>query len=167
MASARARTVRGGFVSFLILGLGVLAGCGPAVDLTKGLQTQDISSGWYDDGIVNGENKLVPSISFTLKNVSSESLPVLQVNAIFRLVSGTDELGNAFFTLGSVGVAPGATTPVLTLRSRQGYTSTDPRQDMLRNSHFVDAKVELSAKYGSGPWTRIGTYPIARQLLAH
>jgi hypothetical protein len=36
---------------------------------------------------------------------------------------------------------------------------------MLQNSKFVDAKVELSAKYGSTQWTRIGSYPITRQLL--
>ena len=50
------------FVSF--------AGCGPAVDLTKGLQVTIVNTGWFDVGIVNGQNKLVPSISFTLKNVS-------------------------------------------------------------------------------------------------
>ena len=36
---------------------------------------------------------------------------------------------------------------------------------MLQNSHFVDAKMELFAKYGSIQWVRIGTYPIERQLL--
>ena len=36
---------------------------------------------------------------------------------------------------------------------------------MLQNSHFVDAKVELFAKYGSEQWKRIGEYPIARRLL--
>ena len=30
---------------------------------------------------------------------------------------------------------------------------------------IIDAKVELQAKYGSTQWARIGTYPIARQLL--
>jgi hypothetical protein len=36
---------------------------------------------------------------------------------------------------------------------------------MLQNSHFVDAKVELFAKYGSTQWTRLGSYPITRQLI--
>ena len=48
-----------------------------------------------------------------------------------------------------------------------GYTGSDQsRQEMLQNTHFVDAKVDLFAKYGSTQWTRLGTYPIARQLLA-
>jgi hypothetical protein len=36
---------------------------------------------------------------------------------------------------------------------------------MLHNSHFVDAKVDLFARYGSQQWTRMGEYPIARQIV--
>jgi hypothetical protein len=36
---------------------------------------------------------------------------------------------------------------------------------MLKNSQFVDAKVDLFAKYGSGQWTPIASHPISRQLL--
>jgi hypothetical protein len=36
---------------------------------------------------------------------------------------------------------------------------------MLDNSHFVDARVDLFAKYGSGEWTRVGVYPIAGRLI--
>ena len=140
--------------------------CGPTVDLTKGLQILDVSSGWFDAGIVNGQAKLLPSISFKLKNVSDQTLPVLQVNALFRRVTENDEWGSGFMTVaGSEGLAPGATTPPLTIKSTLGYTGSDPRQEMLQNSHFVDAKVELFAKYGSTQWTRLGTYPIMRQLL--
>ena len=59
-----------------------------------------------------------------------------------------------------------ATTDTLTLRSQLGYTGTDQsREDMLKNSHFVDSEVELFAKYGSTQWTRMGSYPVARRLL--
>jgi len=53
------------------------------VDLTKGLQILDVSTGWFDAGLVNGQNKLVPTISFKLKNVSDQKLSVLQVNVLF------------------------------------------------------------------------------------
>jgi hypothetical protein len=36
---------------------------------------------------------------------------------------------------------------------------------MLKNSHFVDARVQVFAKYGSSKWIPIGEYPIARQLI--
>jgi hypothetical protein len=35
---------------------------------------------------------------------------------------------------------------------------------MMQNSHWVDAKVEIFAKYGSQQWKRIAEYPIDRKL---
>jgi hypothetical protein len=144
------------------------AGCGPSVDLTKGLQVTIVNTGWFDLGIVNGQNKLVPSVTFTLKNVSEKTLSTLQVQALFRRVTENDEWGSGFLTAaGSKGLAPGAITQPITIKSPLGYTGSDQsRQEMLQNTHFVDAKVELFAKYGSTQWARLGSYPIERQLIA-
>src|SRR5205814_8106840 len=82
------------------------AACGPTVDLTKGLQVTVVNTGWYDVGIVNGQNKLVPAVSFTLKNVSERTLVSLQVNALFRRVSENDEWGSELvIAAGSSGLA--------------------------------------------------------------
>jgi hypothetical protein len=143
------------------------SGCGPTVDLTKGLQVQIVSTGWFDAGLVEGgQNKLLPTVSFTLKNLSDQSLPVLQLNALFYRVNETDEWGSGFMTVaGSEGLAPGATTRTVTIRSQLGYTGTEARADMLRNSQFVDARVKLFAKYGSVQWVLLVESPISRQLL--
>jgi hypothetical protein len=142
--------------------------CGPAVDLSTGLQVDVISSGWYDAGIVNGENKLVPSVTFTLKNVSDQNLSMLQANAVFRRLTQKEEpeLGSGFITVaGSSGLAPGGTSPVLTLKSEVGYTGAEPRAQMLQNPRFVDAKVQLFARYGSNPWKLIGENVVERRLI--
>ena len=143
-----------------------VAGCGPTVDLKKGLQVTILDSGWFDAGIVNGQNKLVPSFTFTLKNVSDQKLVTIQVNALFRRVNENEEWGSGFKTVvGSEGLPPGSTTPPITVRSQLGYTGSEARQEMLQNSHFVDAKVELFGKYAATQWVLLGTYPIKRQLL--
>ena len=153
----------------LLLCVGVLvhAGCGPDIDLTKGLQVEIVSTGWLDAGIVNGRNKLVPTVSFRLKNLSDRKLSTLQVNARFSRVNETEEWGNGFVTAaGSEGLAPGAATATLTLKSQLGYTGSDEsRAEMLQNTHFVDARVELTAKYASTQWKHMGEYRIARQLI--
>jgi hypothetical protein len=151
----------------LLLAFVPIAGCGPTVDLTKGLQVDILNTGWFDLGIVNGQTKLVPSITFTLKNLSDQKLASLQINALFRRLNENEEWGSGFVTaVGSAGLAPGATTQPITVRSHLGYTGSEQsRQEMLQNSHFVDAKVELFAKYASTQWVKAGTYPIARQLL--
>jgi len=141
-------------------------GCGPTVDLKSALAVHVVSTGWFDAGVSEGKNKLVPSVSFTVKNQSDQTLPMLQVNAIFRRANEKDEWGSGLVTAaGSQGLAPGGETSTLTIKSQLGYTGTDPRQDMLHNSQFVDAKVELFGKYGSAQWTRLGEYPITRQLI--
>jgi len=152
--------------SLLAGGLLAMAACGPAVDLSKGLQLLDVTTGWFDAGLVNGQNKLVPTISFRLKNVSDQTLVTLQVNVLFRRVAENEEWGSGFITAaGSKGLAPGATTERLIIKSQLGYTGTETRQEMLRNSHFVDAKAEVSAKYGSTQWMHLADYPVARQLI--
>jgi hypothetical protein len=151
----------------LILLAMLSAGCGgPRVDLTKGLEIVDASTGWYDAGPVNGQNKLVPSITFELKNISDQPLVALQVNAVFRRVNDKDEWGSAYRSVTkSEGLQPGATSQPITINSQLGYTGTDPRAEMLKNSQFVDAKVDLFAKYASLQWVRIGERPIERRLI--
>lgn len=152
----------------VVLCSGLLApSCGgPPVDLTEGLQLEVVSTGWFDAGIVDGKNKLVPALVIKLKNVSDQNLVSLQINAIFRRVTETQEWGTGFITAaGSDGLRPGGTTAPLTIRSHLGYTGTEPRADMLNNSKFIDAKVDLFAKYGSTQWKKIGEHAISRELL--
>ncbi|MDO8794063.1 MAG: hypothetical protein Q7J25_05530 [Vicinamibacterales bacterium] len=153
----------------LLLGLTLLgSGCGgPAVDLKQGLQIDVVGSGWFDSGIVEGKNKLVPTVSFTVKNVSDQKLVSLQMMASFFRVSDTSsEWGNSLLNVaGSEGLASGATTPTLTLRSPLGYTGTEPRADMLKNAKFVDAMVKLVAKYAATQWVHVREVPIERNLI--
>ena len=158
----------------LIILVAASAGCGgPTVDLTQGLQVLDFSSGWHDEGIVDGQNKLVPSATFTLKNVSDQSLPVLEVNAVHgsktRVTLGleTQELGAAYVPVTrSEGLPPGATSKPVSVKSNFGYKGSEPRNQMLENRLFVDAKVEIFAKYSSLQWKRIAEFPIERKLIA-
>jgi hypothetical protein len=161
------RAVAPALVAIVLLAAG---GCAPPVDLTRNLQVLDVSTGWFDAGIVNGQNKLVPMISFKLKNLSSQSLPVLQANVLFHRVSDPNvEWGAGFLSVtGSEGLGAGAATSPLTVKSNLGYTGSDQtRQEMLQNKAFVDATVQVFAKYGSIQWVKMGEYPIARRLVTN
>lgn len=155
--------------SFLVLALTafVSASCGEKVDLSKGLEAVDVSTGWYDAGVVDGKNKLVPSLSFAFKNVSGQNLEVLQANVVYRRVNEPEkEWGSMFVKVtGSEGLAPGATSPRQTVNSPLGYTGTETRQQMFANSAFADAKVQLFAKYASTQWQLVGEYPVPRTLI--
>jgi hypothetical protein len=142
------------------------ASCGPTVDLTKGLQVVDVSTGWWDAGIVDGKNKLVPSVTFKFKNVSEQTLSTLQANVVFRHVADDKEWGSFFLRItDSSGLAAGATSGSHQVNSPLGYTGTESRQQMLQNSLFADAKAQVFAKYGSTQWQRVGEYTIERRLI--
>ena len=141
-------------------------GCGPNIDLKSSLQVGDVSTGWADLGVINGQNKIVPSITFTFKNTGKDAITTLQGNVIFRRVGEDEEWGAGFLRItGSEGLAPGTTSKTQKVNSTLGYTSTEPRAQMLANKQFVDARAQVFAKYGSTQWTLIGEYPIERRLV--
>src|SRR3954468_9496481 len=74
------------------------ARCGRDFDVEKSLKITDVHTGWYDAGIQDGKNKLVPSISLKLQNVSGEPVESVQVNAVFRRVNEAQVWGEHFAT---------------------------------------------------------------------
>lgn len=144
-----------------------LAGCSsPHVDLRTALEIVDVSTGYFDMGVVNGQNKIVPSITYKLKNRSSVTLDVLQTNHSFKRQGEQDEWGNGYLKVtGREGLAPGETSRALTVRSQLGYTGLESRQKMLENQYFVDAYVRVLAKYNNAQWVEVGQFPIARRVL--
>src|SRR5204862_2102702 len=110
---------------------------------------------------------LVPSVSFKLQNVSSDPVESVQVMAVFRQIGDTQSWGDHYATgIDRDGLPAGRTTPgFVVLRSNLGYTGTESRLQMLQNSNFVDAKVEIFGKHGSRTWQKLGEYTIDLQLL--
>jgi hypothetical protein len=155
----------------LLAALGTLtlatAACSPPVDLSKSLEVVDAKTGWADAGITeDGQNKLVPFVEFKLKNNSDQKLPVLQVNAMFRPQKEDKEWGSRFQSVvGSEGLAPGATTPVIKLVSDHGAKGPDARATIMKSQYFVDARVQLTAKYGSAQWAKIAEYPVKHEFV--
>ncbi len=149
-----------------LLALTLLAGCSSR-EVEKDLKIVDVHTGWYDAGIVEGDkNKLVPSITLKLQNVSPEAIDGVQINAVFRRVGENEMWGEHFVrAIGSDGLDAGKTGGQLVLRSNLGYTGTQPRTQMLLNREFVDAKVEIFGKHGRRNWAKMGEFPIERKLL--
>jgi hypothetical protein len=155
-----------GWVAGLVLAAAGLA-CGPSVDLARDLQIVDVQTGWFDAGVVAGKNKLVPDISFALKNVSDHPIRSLQINLAFWRKGEDGEFDDAFVAnaLGREGLAPGATTPPIRLRGKVGYTGEQPRAEMLQHRLFVDATAKVFVKSGASQWVLLGEFPIERRLL--
>jgi hypothetical protein len=144
----------------------LLAGC-ESREVEKDLKIVNVHTGWFDAGITpTQENKLVPSVSLELQNVSSRDIASVQLNAVFRRVGEQQSWGDHFVrAIDTNGLPAGETTPPIVLRSTFGYTGSQARLKMLQNEQFVDARVEIFGKHGSRTWVKMGEYPIDRQLL--
>ena len=150
-------------------------GCSAPVDLKQALQVTDVTSGYFDAGIVDGKNKLVPSVSFRLKKSVDDSLRPLSVNVSFKQLpqAGTavppgspaeNDWDEVF--LQSVPFE-GNQSAVLTFKAKNGYTGEPPqtRADMLKNKYFQDVRVHVFAKHSASQWVEIATLDLPRQLL--
>jgi hypothetical protein len=143
--------------------LGVAA-CGPPVDLKQVVQVTDVSSGWFDAGVQNGKNKLVPSVTFKLKKNADVKLSSVSLNLTYSVVGSQDHADAVF-----VQNVPfeGLETAPIVVRTQWGYTADPPqtRAQMLENSHFSDVEVKIFAKQSTSQWVELQRVKIARQLL--
>jgi hypothetical protein len=143
-----------------------------SVDLTKTIEVTDVLSGYYDDGVVLegrdvGQNRLLPSITFKLRNSGTEPINGVLMTVSFWHGSDDGEKDSREVRgIGSDALAPGATTEAITVRSGVGYTSPAARADFFSLPDFADWTAKLFAKRG-GKIVPIGEYKIERRVIPH
>ena len=164
------RSGRGRRVSVAALAgfLLISVGCEPSVDVPRALRVTDMTTGWLDTSASeSAQNKIVPTISFSLENVSEHKLGSLQAQGIFHRAGEEEGWGSAFVrAIGREGLVPGASAGPFTLRSERGYTGEQTGREMLEHKDFVDVTVELLVKHRSAQWVSWNQYQIERQLIA-
>jgi hypothetical protein len=149
-----------------VLPLMLLAGCGPSIDIKQTLAVTDLSGGWYDAGIKDGKNKLVPSLTFRItKNIEDDVRP-LSLNIAFKRLTGAGEEDFDDVYLQSVEFQGNETAPV-TVRPETGYTGDPPqtRAQMLENSEFKDMRAIVFAKHSSSNWVELARFDLPRTLI--
>jgi hypothetical protein len=146
------------------------AACNRSVDIKEAIEVVDASSGWYDAGIVEGKNKIVPSVTFKLRKKPDADLSVIALNIAFRYVpapgSNVEEPWEDFFVQRAE-FKDGNETDPLVVRLPNGYTGEPPqsRLEMLKNSQFRDVRARIFAKFSSSQWVEIGSVDVQRQLI--
>jgi hypothetical protein len=140
------------------------ARCGPPIDLKQALEVIDVSSGYFDAGIVAGQNKLVPSVTFRLRKKPDVNMSSVSLNVGFLFAGTTDHADDVYVQ--SVPFEGNETKPI-TVRTQWGYTGAPPqtRAEMLKNSQFRDMEVQIFAKQSSSQWVELKRVPVTRQLL--
>jgi hypothetical protein len=162
-------------VALAVLLAVAVSACSKPVDLKQALQVTNLSGGYYDAGIVEGRNKIVPSITFRIKKSTDDSLRPLSVNIVFKQLTkpgaavppgqpGENDFDEVFKQSVSF---TGNQTDLLTVHANAGYTGDPPqsRADLLKHSQFQDMRVHLFAKHSSSQWVEIAQFDLPRQIL--
>jgi hypothetical protein len=148
----------------LVVSCLALSACSPRVDLKEALQVTDVSTGWFDVGVVDGKNKLVPSISFRLINTADADLDAVGLNVVFRLADN-EEIHEEIFKQRVP--FDNKQTELIIVRSQNGFTGDPPqtRLEMLQHSQFRDMDVVIMARQTSAQWVELHRVRVERTLL--
>ena len=148
----------------LAAALAAATACGPSVDLTK-IVVADTMTGWYDAGIKDGLNKLVPSVSFRLKNDGTVPATEVVLSVVFWRDGDDGEWdGKEVRGLGSAPLQPGASSEPILVRAETGYTIEQPRSELFSHSMFRDVTARVIAKR-DGKNVRIAEIKIERRII--
>lgn len=144
----------------------LLAGCGPSIDINEALTVSELSGGYYDAGIKDGKNKLVPSLTFRIVKSVEDDVRPLSLNIAFKRITEAGEEAFEDVFLQSVDFEGNQTAPLI-VRPETGYTGDPPqtRAQMLENKDFRDIRAVIFAKHSSSTWVELARFDLPRTLI--
>jgi hypothetical protein len=153
-------------LGFALIGcLVASSACGPAVDLSKALEVTDVLTGYYDEGVKDGKARLVPSISFRLRNKGTEKIGPVQVTAAFWRQGDDGEWDSVVLQgIHGQGLQGGAATESLLARAKVAYTIEGARADFFSHRLFQEVTAKL---FATGSIIPIGQYKLDHVIIPH
>lgn len=143
------------------------AACAGVPKADEALEVYELKTGYDDGGVEAGQNRLLPTVSFRLRNKASRSINSVQVNAVFRVLEDPEELGSqSVWAIDYNGLGAGQSVGPFVMRSRFGYSGEQARVEMFQHQGFKDIVVQVFAKQGGNQWVKLTEQVIDRQLLA-
>jgi hypothetical protein len=142
------------------------AGCGRSATVPEAIEVFAVKTGYDDGGHASGQNRLLPTIAFKVRNKAGRLIHSVQFNAVFRVIGDPEELGAQLIQgIDYSGLAPGQEKGPFTLRSMFGYSGEQARIEMFQHANFQDVQVQLFAKQGGNQWVKLSDLVVERQLL--
>ena len=151
----------------LALTIAGAAGCGRSATVPEAIEVYELKTGYDNGGREAGQNRLLPTIAFRVRNKATRPVHSVQFNAVFRVIGESEELGAQLVRgIDYSGLPPGESAGPYVLRSTFGYSGEQARVEMFQHQGFQDVQVELFAKQGGDQWVKLTEQVIERQLLA-
>lgn len=139
-----------------------------AVDLSKALTVEPVLSGYYDDGLLDGWNHLIPDLTFRIKNTGATPISAgIRLTVNFWFTADADgENDSIVLPPIEKRLAPGDETVIFQARAPHGFRLEGPRADLFSHSGFKDMTAKIFAQ-SHGVLYRLGDFPIDHQIIPH
>jgi hypothetical protein len=139
--------------------------CGPDVNLTTALELQVKESGYFDAGLKDGKTRLLPTLTFVLRNTTAEPIASVQLLLSYIPAGSDGELDSLTVTgIGPDALAGNATSAPIVARSPVGFGLEGARADFFSHSMFKDFTVKVFAKKRTG-FMPLGEFKVDRRIL--
>jgi hypothetical protein len=142
------------------------AACGPEPDLATALKAVPGITGYRHGGVDSmGQHRLLPSITFQLKNDGDVPMTYVDINVSFwREGDATEQDSKLIKGITSTPLAPGTTGDSITVDASIGYTSPVSTEQAFTSVEYKPFIVKLFAKR-RGRTTLLGEYPVDQRVL--
>ena len=171
----------------MALAAALAAGCSPAVDLENDIELVDVQTGYFDNGVKDGKNHMLPHVSFRIRNVADHEVSSVLLTVQFWIAdpaahaaavaaaqqAGADppeamtmtEISSAQVRgVTGAGLAPGEETSPIVVRPDVGYTLEGPRADFFVHSDFKDVTARVFARR-AGRIVPIGEFVLDQRII--
>jgi hypothetical protein len=135
-------------------------------DLSTALQLVPGITGYHLAGLSpDKQNRLVPSITFQLKNIGDVDLTYVDLSVAFWRVGDDGEKDDKQIRgISATPLKPGSVSESITVDSSVGYTSPVTTAEAFTSSEYKDFIVKVFAKR-NGKTTKLGEYTVEKRVL--
>ena len=142
------------------------AACGPEPDLSTALKVAPGVTGYRHAGTTpDGQHRLLPSITFQLKNDGDVPMTYVDLNVSFRQEGAVNESDSKLIKgIGATALEPGATSESITVEASVGYTSPVGNEQAFTSTEYKPFIIKLFAKRRCNT-TLLGEFPVDPRVL--
>jgi hypothetical protein len=132
-------------------------------ELQKSIQIVWQDSKWVNKEVTPYEVKVVPSITFKIKNKGERTIKNVKFVGVFIFAETGDQIGDGVTPLLKKPLKPGETSDEIFIKSLYGYSATSKEAFLKNKDEWKDIKVKVFARTNAG-FANLGIFPVNKKI---
>jgi len=134
-----------------------------STELAQSLELVSTETRWVNKEVTPYRVKIVPSVTFTVRNKGDRAIGNLKFVGIFLFTDSGEQMSDGVTPLMPKPVNPGETTDKITIKALYGYSASSKAAFMRNKSKWKPIKVRILAQTSAG-FAPLGVVPV-RQVI--